>query len=315
MNVFGDEERHVALPLSTDDSRFCLFSVRFSSDGSEIVGGSNDGYIYLFDRGAQVQSLRLRGHDDDVNAVSFVDSTTHVVASGGDDGYVKVWDRRALRESDPRPMGILAGHVDGITYIDPKGDGRHLISNSKDQSVKLWDIRRFSGQGAVRATEQAVRNQNWDYRWQSVPPHLAHSGRSAGAGCGRIKRRGGGGGHSSGGPASRAQSDADSSIMTYRGHSVLQTLIRCHFSPAHTTGQRYIYTGCATGAVISKLDCSVIGIACCMSFPFSIRLSDWRSGSSTSWSQILRARRLLASFPAGNTQLIRKSTNCFMYMQ
>ena len=38
--------------------------------------------------------------------------------------------------------------------------------------------------------------------------------------------------------------------MTYRGHSVLQTLIRCHFSPEATTGQRYIYTGCASGRLI-----------------------------------------------------------------
>ena len=44
----------------------------------------------------------------------------------------------------------------------------------------------------------------------------------------------------------------DTSLMTYRGHSVLQTLIRCHFSPAFSTGQRYIYTGCAAGRVVSK---------------------------------------------------------------
>lgn len=46
--------------------------------------------------------------------------------------------------------------------------------------------------------------------------------------------------------------EGDTSIMTYRGHSVLQTLIRCHFSPSSITGQRYIYTGCAAGRVISK---------------------------------------------------------------
>ena len=44
----------------------------------------------------------------------------------------------------------------------------------------------------------------------------------------------------------------DSSLMTYRGHTVLQTLIRCHFSPAHTTAQRYIYTGCASGSIYGK---------------------------------------------------------------
>lgn len=46
--------------------------------------------------------------------------------------------------------------------------------------------------------------------------------------------------------------DGDTSIMTYRGHTVLQTLVRCHFSPAYSTGQRYIYTGCAAGRIVSK---------------------------------------------------------------
>lgn len=59
--------------------------------------------------------------------------------------------------------------MDGITYIDSRGDGRHLISNSKDQSIKLWDIRAFSSADAQENTRKAVAVQNWDYRWQSVP--------------------------------------------------------------------------------------------------------------------------------------------------
>jgi len=30
-------------------------------------------------------------------------------------------------------VGVLAGHTDGITYIDTRGDGRFILSNSKDQ--------------------------------------------------------------------------------------------------------------------------------------------------------------------------------------
>ena len=77
----------------------------------------------------RVDTLTPPAHDGDVNAVAFIDSATHILASGGDDGVCKIWDRRALRETDPVPVGLLAGHIDGITYIDPKGDGRHLITN------------------------------------------------------------------------------------------------------------------------------------------------------------------------------------------
>lgn len=44
----------------------------------------------------------------------------------------------------------------------------------------------------------------------------------------------------------------DTSVMTYRGHRVKKSLIRAKFSPAETTGQRYIYTGCGTGRLISE---------------------------------------------------------------
>jgi len=40
--------------------------------------------------------------------------------------------------------------------------------------------------------------------------------------------------------------------MTYRGHRVTKTLLRAKFSPMAQTGQRFIYTGCATGRIISE---------------------------------------------------------------
>lgn len=84
-------------------------------------------------------------------------------------GQFQVWDRRTLSELSPKPVGVLAGHMDGVTYIDPRGDGRHLISNCKDQSIKLWDVRVFSGTNGQNNTRKAVADQTWDYRWQKVP--------------------------------------------------------------------------------------------------------------------------------------------------
>ena len=50
-----------------------------------------------------------------------------------------------------------------------QGDGRYLITNSKDQTIKLWDIRKFSNQEGVDATLRQVQQQSWDYRWENVP--------------------------------------------------------------------------------------------------------------------------------------------------
>lgn len=49
--------------------------------------------------------------------------------------------------------------------------------------------------------------------------------------------------------------------MTYRGHHVLRTLIRCHFSPVETTGNKYLYSGSSDGRVhIWSLDGRVVQV-------------------------------------------------------
>ena len=48
-------------------------------------------------------------------------------------------------------------------------DTRYLISNSKDQSIKLWDMRRFANSSTIesgRATSNDTSN-GWDYRYET----------------------------------------------------------------------------------------------------------------------------------------------------
>lgn len=114
-------------------------------------------------------------------------------------------------------MGVLAGHTEGITYIDPKGDGRYFISNGKDQTVRLWDMRKMGG-----AHTQPARPVAGGHDYRFGPIHSA----------GRLT-------------AARN----DYAIMAYRGHSVHRTLVRAKWSPCETTGQRYIYSGSGDGTV------------------------------------------------------------------
>lgn len=49
--------------------------------------------------------------------------------------------------------------------------------------------------------------------------------------------------------------------MTYVGHSVQQTLIRCDFSPAASTGSQFVYTGSFDGSVY------IFNVRCHRCFP------------------------------------------------
>ena len=52
----------------------------------------------------------------------------------------------------------------------------------------------------------------------------------------------------------------DNSIVTFRGHKVLRTLIRCHFSPPGSTNSRYVYSGSEDGKVyVWNMDGTVAG--------------------------------------------------------
>ncbi|KAF4357686.1 hypothetical protein F8388_007222 [Cannabis sativa] len=207
-------EIHEGLDFSADDDggySFGIFSVKFSTDGRELVAGSSDDSIYVYDLNANKQSLRIRAHSSDVNTVCFADESGHLIYSGSDDALCKVWDRRCFN-ANGKPAGVLTGHLEGITFIDTRGDGRYLISNGKDQAIKLWDIRGISSNTTI--STPAYRNYEWDYRWMDYPTQ-----------------------------AKDLKHPCDQSIFTYRGHSVLRTLIRCYFSPAYSTGQKYIYTG------------------------------------------------------------------------
>ena len=41
-------ERHESLQISDTEGHFCLFSTEFSPNATQILGGSNDGRVYVY---------------------------------------------------------------------------------------------------------------------------------------------------------------------------------------------------------------------------------------------------------------------------
>ncbi|GJQ08255.1 hypothetical protein GpartN1_g46.t1 [Galdieria partita] len=222
VGVSADSSFYQCVSLGTRSSEgFGLWSVRFSPNGAQLLAGSANNAVLLYDLGRQELLENLSFHVDDVNAVSFLDDTGNIFISGSDDSFVMLWDRRT-RGKGSGPVGIFAGHADGITYVCPKGDGLYFISNSKDQTIKLWDTRKMvSGDDWKELLSNRPPRHVWDYRWMDYPRPIN---------AGRVHEK-------------------DTSLRTFVGHQTLKTLIRCRFSPEFTTGQRYIYCGSHDGAV------------------------------------------------------------------
>lgn len=78
-------------------------------------------------------------------------------------------DRRSLSPGG-EPSGVLVGHTEGITYVSPKGDGRYVISNGKDQTLKLWDLRKMSSNSDFLDIQRDYYGiDSFDYRLV-IPP-------------------------------------------------------------------------------------------------------------------------------------------------
>lgn len=149
-----------------------------------------------------------------------------------------------VKQPIARPSSTFVGHVEGLTHVSSKNDGRFLISQGKDQCIKLWDVRKPTKEGTPPSPPKDL---SWDYRRESYP-----------------------------GPLAAARKYRDDAVMTYQGsHKTLQTLIRSHFSPIHSTGQKYIYTGSSTGhfAIYDVLSGSVV--ACQPAHAAAVRDVSW----------------------------------------
>ncbi|CAM9357835.1 unnamed protein product [Discosporangium mesarthrocarpum] len=213
-NTQGEYELHEALDFHpVHQGHFCLFTIQFSPGNTHILGAGSDKCVHLYSLERKERETCIEAHSGDVNAVAYTDQGGQVVISGGDDCVLKVWDLRSPNTA----VGGLCGHQAGVTCITAKGDGHHLISNSRDQTIKLWDLRKGLDP-KDKKLKQAASLPSWDYRWENPvsPPHT------------RL---------------------ADVSIRTFEGHVVRRTLIRCYFSPEHSTGQRFIYSGSSDGRV------------------------------------------------------------------
>jgi len=234
----NSSKKNTEMYLSLSDhqsyySAFCAFGVSFSADSRELIAGTNDGRAIIYDLQTGVKAVSIdNAHIADLSAITFSNQTNHIIYSAADDGILKIWDRRILSESHPEPISVFVGHQHGITWLDSKGDFRNIITNSKDQTIKLWDTRRPSKLSDLKHAQKVVRtnSQLWDYR--QVRPSL------------RIDQ------YHTYVDKKRSQFDpidVDDSVQTYTGHTVSYTLIRARFSPAFSTLQKYIYSGSSTG--------------------------------------------------------------------
>ena len=110
-----------------------IMSLRISGDGKEILAGTMQARLILYDLVAFREISKVYWtHHSDINSLCYANREhSNIIFTGGDDGLIKIWDKRALSNSTGA-VGAFVGHAEGVTCVQSKGDGIYLVSNGKD---------------------------------------------------------------------------------------------------------------------------------------------------------------------------------------
>ncbi|BFZ59909.1 hypothetical protein YB2330_000931 [Saitoella coloradoensis] len=137
--------------------------------GLVAVGGTSvgQGGIKIIDTRADWRHATglSSAHDGPVRSVAWSPFVDNWLATGGDDGVVRVWDTRNLKETEP--VTCMAGQSSGISWSMKTRTA--LTTASADRIVRTWDFSESLVSSASRTQQPSPFEQSEAYVW--LPEH------------------------------------------------------------------------------------------------------------------------------------------------
>lgn len=107
--------------------------------------------IYLADARSGFCIHELRGHQSAVSSVAWSPKTEYILASGGMDGKILLWDTRSSRgvlkslnqHALDKKSVLPSAHDYPVTSLKFTSDGLSLVSQGSDCNINLWNADTF----------------------------------------------------------------------------------------------------------------------------------------------------------------------------
>lgn len=120
-----------------------VLSLAVAADNARFASSGGDRAVFLWDVATATTLRRFGasapdGHSSRVNCVAFAGDGDSVLASGGFDTTVKLWDCRA-GGGGGRPIQTLNDAKDGVSAVVVRGP--EIVAGSVDSRVRAYDVR------------------------------------------------------------------------------------------------------------------------------------------------------------------------------
>lgn len=113
-----------------------VYAAKFCGDSTKIISGSHDRTIKIWDL-SKGYCMKTIFSFSSCNDIVLGDDSGSTIISGHVDNHIRFWDSRS-GECVNEITGI---HTGQITSLDLSSDGKVLLSNSRDNTLKLIDVR------------------------------------------------------------------------------------------------------------------------------------------------------------------------------
>jgi len=113
-----------------------ITALTYSTRGSVLASGLEDGVIKLWDTKTGRLKKTFKAHKHKITALSYNPNSSTLVSTGTEDGMIKFWDVKTGLSKQ-----IFKESEEGVTALSYNPDGRILAAGSEDGTIKFWDVK------------------------------------------------------------------------------------------------------------------------------------------------------------------------------